>query len=183
MKPLDRFLQRWRINKVRPYLSQGARVLDIGCSDGVLSQQITCLGEYVGIDPDIESSEPQDKFRIIKGWFPNDLPDALPFDAITMFAVLEHIPTDQQKGFAKNCANHLKDGGYLVITVPSPIVHHILEVLQFFRVIDGMALEQHYEFDVRQTPSIFSSAGLKLVAARKFQIGLNNLFVFQKASA
>src|SRR5438270_577637 len=122
MKPLDRFLQRWRINKVRPYLSQGARVLDIGCSDGVLSRQVAGLGEYVGIDPDIESQKQQNNFQIIKGWFPNDLPDAKPFDAITMLAVLEHIPSEHQKSFAENCAKYLKAGGYLLITVPSPLV-------------------------------------------------------------
>src|SRR5581483_10823925 len=181
MKPLDRFLQRWRNNKVRPFLTQGARVLDIGCSDGVLSREVSGLGEYVGIDPDTESETQDNNARIIKGLFPNDLPDARPFDAITMLAVLEHIPTEQQKPFAENCAKYLKAGGYLLITVPSPVVDRILDVLMFFKLIDGMALEQHYEFDVSQTPSIFSSAGLKLVAARKFQIGLNNLFVFQKA--
>jgi len=180
MKPIDRFLQRWRINKVRPYLSQGSRVLDIGCFDGVLSKQVTGLGEYVGIDPDTESQVQNEKAQIIKGWFPNDLPDARPFDAITMLAVLEHIPTEQQKPFAENCAKYLKAGGYLLITVPSPIVDRILDVLMFLKIVDGMETEQHYGFDVRQTPSIFSSAGLRLIAARKFQVGLNNLFVFQK---
>jgi 2-polyprenyl-3-methyl-5-hydroxy-6-metoxy-1,4-benzoquinol methylase len=54
MKALDRFLQRWRIAKTGPYIANGTRVLDVGCSDGALFRQLgSRIGEGVGIDPDL----------------------------------------------------------------------------------------------------------------------------------
>ena len=52
----------------------------------------------------------------------------------------------------------------------------------FLRLIDGMSLEEHHGFDSRQTPAIFSAAGLQLLKKPKFQLGLNNLFVFRRGN-
>jgi len=181
MKRLDRFLQRWRIAKTRPYIVPGARVLDIGCADGELFRLVPGIGEGVGIDPDLPESAPKFPHAVlIKGLFPDALPDRRPFDVITMLAVLEHIPTKDQPELALNCARYLKPGGHLVITVPSPRVDAILNVLRFLRLIHGMSLEQHYGFDPRDTAKIFPVDGVKLLETRTFQQGLNNLFVFHR---
>jgi hypothetical protein len=68
----------------------------------------------------------------------------------------------------------------LIITVPSPRVDDILKVMKAVRLIDGMSLEQHYGYDITQTPALFCSAGFTLLKAKKFQFGLNNLFAFEK---
>jgi SAM-dependent methyltransferase len=183
MKLLDRLLQRWRIDKVRPYIAPGARVLDIGCADGELFRRINAVGEGVGIDPDLPALVQHcPKAVLLKGLYPQALPDDQPFDAITLLAVLEHVPPEQQRNLALTCAQHLKPGGHLLITVPSPSVDAILAVLQSLRLIHGMALEQHYGYDPRQTAAIFAVPGLELIEARKFQLGLNNLFVFRKTA-
>src|SRR5437016_5008761 len=117
MKPLDRLLQWWRIAKVRPFLKPGARVLDVGCADGALARQAPALGEYLGVDPGIERTRRTDGGTLIKGTFPDDLPDARAFDAITLLAVLEHIPTEQQASLADACRRHLCPGGLALITV------------------------------------------------------------------
>jgi SAM-dependent methyltransferase len=183
MKLVDRLLQRWRISKVRPYVAPGARVLDIGCADGELFRRMPWIGEGVGIDPDLPAtppSLPRTVFR--KGFFPEVLPDDRPFDVIALLAVLEHVPAEAQGPLARACARSLKPGGHLVITVPSPVVDSILAVLRFLRLIHGMALEQHYGFDPRQTPALFTVGGMELVKARRFQLGVNNLFVLRKTS-
>jgi SAM-dependent methyltransferase len=182
MKAVDRLLQRWRIAKARPYVTPGARVLDIGCADGELFRRLAGVGEGVGIDPDLPSPSSIPGVMLLKGLFPQALPDDRPFDVITLLAVLEHVPPDAQKALALECARYLKPGGHLVITVPSPFVDHILAMLHFCRLIHGMALEQHYGYDPRQTATLFAVGGLELIKARRFQLGLNNLFVFKKTA-
>ena len=183
MKVIDRVLQRWRNAKARPYIAPGARVLDIGCADGALFQQFHALiGEGVGIDPTLDRPVDAVNYRLLPGRFPDDLPDERRFDVITMLAVLEHVPASYQPRWAEACARLLADGGHLVITVPSPSVDGILRVLQSLRLIDGMSLEQHYGFDPRTAPSIFGVDGLALVKFEKFQLGFNNLLVFERTA-
>lgn len=180
MKAVDRILQRWRLVKVRPYLPRGARVLDLGCADGALYKHYRSqVSEVVGIDPLLTASTTDGGCRFIAGRFPDAVPEDGQFDAITMLAVLEHVPLDEQAQWAAACARFLKPGGHLVITVPSQVVDQILSVLKFLRLIDGMSLEEHYGFDPKMVPALFGSPSLRLVEATTFQLGCNNLFVFR----
>jgi SAM-dependent methyltransferase len=182
MAALDRFLTWWRIRKARPFLRAGCRLLDIGCGAESLPGTVPHLAEYVGIDPDLPAPRQVGTALFIKGWFPADLPELPPFDVITMLAVLEHVPPHHQGQVAEACFRFLKDGGHLIITTPSPTVDWILRILQHLHVIDGLRLEQHYGFEPRHTPVIFCRSGLTLIKQSRFQLGLNNLFVFQKHS-
>lgn len=182
MKPADRLLQRWRIAKARPYIAQGARVLDIGCADGMLFEQMKlCIGEGIGIDPALQHPISKGNYRLVPGRFPEDLPDDTPFDTITMLAVVEHLPTECLTQLAQDCAQFLNPGGHLVITIPSPVTDKILDMLRFLHIIDGMSLEEHYGFDPSEVSSVFSAGGLDLIKRKKFQLGLNNLFVFRRS--
>jgi SAM-dependent methyltransferase len=181
MKAFDLYLQRVRIDKVRPYARAGARVLDIGSSDAALYQQVKGLGGYVGVDPDLEKDvELGPGARLLKGLFPEALGDKEPFDVIAMLAVLEHIPDDRLEALAADCFAYLKSGGYLVITVPVPAVDHVLKVLRALRIVHAATLHEHHGYDVRRTRPLFEGAGFELVKRRKFQMGLNNVFVFRK---
>jgi 2-polyprenyl-3-methyl-5-hydroxy-6-metoxy-1,4-benzoquinol methylase len=180
MKTVDRLLQQWRFHKSRPYLAKGARVLDVGCADGAFYKRFGGhVGEVVGIDPNLGTSVDQGPLRLIAGRFPEALNDVEPFDAITMLAVLEHIPLDEQQRWAAACVRLLRPAGYLIITTPSPIVDGILRLLKSMRVIDGMSLEEHYGFEPSRVPPLFTDVSMELVEARRFQLGCNNLFVFR----
>jgi 2-polyprenyl-3-methyl-5-hydroxy-6-metoxy-1,4-benzoquinol methylase len=179
MTRLDRFIQSWRINIAKRYIPRAGRVLDIGCADGTLFRQLNYLSDGIGIDPEVTPQQLPNA-QLVRGLFPADLPDDRPFDAITMLAVLEHIPHALQPPLAQDCFDHLHPRGRLIITVPSPATDHVLRVLQALRLIHGMLLEQHYGYDVGQTPGLFGSAGFHMMRSSKFQLGFNNLFVFER---
>jgi 2-polyprenyl-3-methyl-5-hydroxy-6-metoxy-1,4-benzoquinol methylase len=183
MKYTDRLLQNWRISKVRPYIAPGDRILDIGSADGAL---FSALGKSVGanslgVDPTLKQKLTVNGCALLPGFFPQAIPpDTGLFDVITMLAVLEHFPEDAYEPLRGGCGKFLRPGGKLLITVPSPQVDQILAVLAFLRLVDGMALEEHHGFEVGQTTQIFPPEMFRLVKQSGFQLGLNNLFVFER---
>ena len=183
MKTSDRFLQRWRIRRASKFIPRGARLLDIGCHQGEIFQILEPLEIHgIGIDPLAELTIQSDRFSVVRGWFPGDLPaQEQPFDVITALAVVEHIRAEQISEFARACASLLVPGGRLILTVPSPRVDQILDVLTALKIADGMSLEQHQGIEPAQVQKIFQPAGMDLEKHEKFQFGLNNLFVFTNA--
>ena len=102
----------------------GARVLDVGCGGGILSEALAAAGVQVtGIDlaPKVlevarlhlHESDLQVDYREISV---EDLAAAMPgaFDAITCMELLEHVP-DPGSVIAA-CASLLKPGGYLFLS-------------------------------------------------------------------
>src|SRR5207302_9201701 len=100
------------------------------------------------------------------------------FDAVVMLATLEHIRDKDPLGRA--CFRLLRPGGRLVITVPAGFVDTIVHVLCALRLADGMSLDEHHGYDPRTTPQVFGRHGFVLERWRRFQLGLNHLFVLQK---
>lgn len=99
--------------------------LDVGCGDGALISGLDrhLPGvEKVGIDYDPRSIEfarlinPQVEFRT-QDLGADGISDE-PYDFVTLIEVLEHIPPEKSKPFLKGLASTVKDGGYLMLTVP-----------------------------------------------------------------
>ena len=178
MKWLDQVLRNWRIRKALPHTAPAERLLDVGCGDGELLRQLDRNG--MGIDPRLGKLVDVPGVQFVRGNFPDDLPVTGPFDAITMLAVLEHVPEPAKPAWPSACHRLLAVDGRVVLTVPSPRIDAILAVLRFFRLVDGMALEEHHGFNPSVVKPLFESAGFRLAIHKKFQLGLNNLFVFTK---
>jgi len=183
MTGIDRYLQGERIKRTYPYITANSKVLDIGSYYGELFEFYRQKGiaiTGIGIDPNIDSDHKYADFELIKDFFPSQKIKEENFDIIVMLAVLEHIPMEQITDFAKNCNQKLKIGGKVIITVPSKRVDYILNALLFFKLINGMELEQHYGYDIDKTQNLFEDKGFKLIVHNTFQFGLNNIFVFKK---
>ncbi|MBC7381372.1 MAG: methyltransferase domain-containing protein [Bacteroidia bacterium] len=181
MKALDRYLQKIRIQKAGKYIRKNDTVLDIGSVDGIMFESWRGLiGKSIGVDPTLKTKIETDLYTLYPGYFPEACPQNITFNAITLLAVLEHIPTSEQTRLAADCYNFLQPGGRLIITVPSPQVDTILSVLLKLRLIEGMSLEEHYGYKPSDTELIFSQPHFKLIHKRSFQFGLNNLFVFER---
>jgi 2-polyprenyl-3-methyl-5-hydroxy-6-metoxy-1,4-benzoquinol methylase len=181
MTLVDRILQAWRIAKARRYIPDHATVLDIGCADGALFKTLgSQLGYGIGIDPMLGGMVKTERYRLVRGAFPEDLRETDSVDVITVLAVIEHIPPVSQPEFARQCAGFLKQNGLLIVTVPSPGVDQIVSCLKRAHILDGMSLGEHYGYDPAATPKLFLSNGFSLVKSEKFQLGFNNLYVFQR---
>jgi SAM-dependent methyltransferase len=180
VRALDRYLRERRIAKAERFVNQGDVVIDVGCADGAMFERWSGLIEFgYGVDPILDGTREASGYRLVGGRFPEALP-GVKADVITMLAVIEHIPPDAQAGLAEACDELLNPGGRVVVTVPSPRVDDILAVLRRLRLIDGMSLEEHYGFDPRQVPALFPTPRFRLLAEERFQLTLNNLFVFEK---
>ena len=182
MRSGDYFIQRLRMQVAARWIPPDSRLLDIGCHQGEFFQFLgNRINPSIGIDPLLEKDNLKipGNHKLYQLMFRELLPFAdLSFDVVSMLAVIEHIK--EKDLIAKECRRLIRTGGRVVITVPSKMVDQILSLLIFFQIIDGMSLEEHHGFNPGELPSIFLSEGFKIIARRKFQLGLNNLFVFEK---
>ena len=186
MKFTDRVLQNWRIAKVRRHIAPGAKILDIGSADGVLFQRLgPAVGAgSMGIDPTLKAPLTMNGLLLQPGFFPQAMPaGAGGFDVITMLAVLEHFPASAYEPLRSGCRQYLRSGGKLLITVPSAQVDVILKWLKFFRLVDGMSLEEHHGYEVGDTVNIFCPPDFRLLHHTLFQLGLNHVFVFERTGS
>jgi 2-polyprenyl-3-methyl-5-hydroxy-6-metoxy-1,4-benzoquinol methylase len=183
MRLLDRLLRSWRVAKVRPYLRPGCSVLDVGCHDGALFttfEQVIARG--VGIDPALEVSATHGRFRFIAGGFPSAEVGGERFDVITFLAVLEHVQTEDLPSWRRECERVLDPGGLIVVTVPSPIVDRVLDVLVRLRLVSGMSLHEHHGFNPSAVLSMLPRPSFELLEHRRFEVGMNHLYVFRRVS-
>lgn len=181
MKQLDRFIQRWRMRQAMRFIPARARVIDIGAHEGELFEALgDGLARGFGIEPLRKSPLERPNFSVQPGFFPATKPADGNWDAVTMLAVLEHIPSGEQPALARACYELLRPGGRVIITVPAQAVDHILATLRCLRLIDGMSLEEHHGFEPADTEKIFAAPEFGLLHRSRFQAGLNHLFVFER---
>jgi SAM-dependent methyltransferase len=98
------------------------RILDLGCGAGVMSAFLTSFGDVVAVDfsrPAVElgrAMAPEVDFRVgDAGTVPSG-----PFDVITLFDVLEHIPPGERPELLARLAAELAPGGRIVMSTPHP---------------------------------------------------------------
>ena len=186
LKALDRMIRILRIRQVGKHLAQRSVLLDVGCYDGALfSAYASTIERGVGIDPLLATSGARGPFRFIADRFPSDAlgTEDGTVDAITFLAVLEHVPTQELPRWRIACEQLLKPGGTVLATVPSPRVDDILHVLRRTGLVEGMSVHEHHGLDAALIPSVFSQGSLMLTTRRRFELGLNNLYVFRKRAA
>jgi cyclopropane fatty-acyl-phospholipid synthase-like methyltransferase len=174
-------LQEWRIRLVKPWIHPGARVLDIGCFDDSLFRRLgDQLGFGIGLDPLLKEPLYERRFRLLPGTFPQSKPSEGLFDVITMLAVLEHVVPHELRRWAETCRDLLNPKGLVIVTVPSPRVDTLLDVLMRLRLAEGMSVEEHHGFEPSMAVQLFEQTGFHTAHRSRFQLGLNNLFVFRK---
>jgi 2-polyprenyl-3-methyl-5-hydroxy-6-metoxy-1,4-benzoquinol methylase len=97
-------------------------ILDIGCGDGYLLNNLKTTSTKTGIDLSekailfAKAFAKDAKFEIKDLHTINDK-----YDLITLIEVLEHIPNESIKPFMTKVLNLINTGGYFVISVPTTV--------------------------------------------------------------
>lgn len=184
MKFIDNVIRYWRVKIALRHVPDDLKsAFDIGCDDGYLLDKLpdTVLIKE-GVDPRLVVDDISGNRKLIKGFFPQAIKGHQfkgAYDAIFGLAVFEHFSEEDLVLSAPTISEMLSRNGRLIVTVPHPVVDKILDVLMFFRLIDGQATEEHHGFEPDDLIKYFSSS-LKLVKHEKFQFGLNNVFIFER---
>ena len=181
MRWIDFFLQNWRGRIAEKYICPGDVLLDIGCYDGSFLARVQDTVSYaVGLDiilPPHPSTHGQSRLIL------SDVSVGLPFsdkvfDIISLLAVFEHLQHNEV--VVKELWRVLRPGGRVVLTVPGGQVDRVLDLLIAVGLADGMSLDEHHGYKAADTPELFESYGFALQNWRRFQLGLNNVFIFNK---
>ena len=116
--------------KIASLIPQGARVLDVGCGTGSVSEIIVSVtaAELIGIEPDSERAKAAVKrgLNVVNGFLTEDfMASHGPFDVIIFADVLEHLP--DPAAIVTIAMNGLVPGGSVVASVPN-IAHWFVRV-------------------------------------------------------
>src|SRR5687768_17025438 len=95
------------------------RILDVGCGDGLLFDQLSQFGSVEGIEPDLGLLDPKGRWRgsIHAIPFDQDFRPAHRYDVILMLDVVEHL-AEPTRALA-HARSLLEPGGVIIITVPA----------------------------------------------------------------
>ena len=121
----------------------GTRVLDVGCSEGILSLLLAREGfQVTGVDvnPDAiafatelvldEDELVRERVKFVYGNITTLEPPANRYDSIVIGEVIEHVVNPHV--FMQKCMEHLKPGGRCVLTTPFGVSPHVDHKQTFF---------------------------------------------------
>jgi 2-polyprenyl-3-methyl-5-hydroxy-6-metoxy-1,4-benzoquinol methylase len=180
---LSNYIRDTRMNKIRPYVR--GDVLDVGCGPAMIKQKFgNRIDAYVGVDRNAGLVE---KLRVK---FPDadfhavDLDEGRlslggKFDTILLIAIIEHV--FNQKHLFREVVRHLKPGGSIVITTPTPfgndVVHRLGAAIGLFA---KTAADDHIViYNRRRLEILAREFGLKLETYRTFGFGCNQLAILR----
>jgi SAM-dependent methyltransferase len=110
-----------RLELLRPYLQQDARLLEVGCATGhFLFHAKRHVGEVVGVDYDVGAAAYAAErcgCKTFGGGLENSGLAQHSFDVVCAFQTLEHVP--DPISFASELGRYLRPGGVMVIEVPN----------------------------------------------------------------
>lgn len=171
---MDRLFQSMRTKKLLTRVGSGDSILDIGCNQNLLffSEAEKRFNNYVGVDIRLKK---HGDLNFVKYFVKDSLPfKDESFDAVSMLAVFEHL--EKKREAMAEVFRVLKEGGRLVMTVPSPKAEPIIRLLAHLRFISKELADEHNNLmNKSQISALLSKAGFRGVEVSKFEFGLNYL--------
>jgi 2-polyprenyl-3-methyl-5-hydroxy-6-metoxy-1,4-benzoquinol methylase len=157
---------------VKVAIGAGQEVLDVGCGEGFLAEQIQQMGNHVtGIDvlPEAKRQEAFDQY--VPADLENGIDPSTPglrdreFDKVLLLDVLEHLRIPDR--LLQDCRCFLKANGHLIVSVPNVANITIRLMLLFGRfnyTERGILDKTHLRFFTRKTArKLLESNGYRIV--------------------
>ena len=163
---------------VKLAVGRGQEILDVGCGEGFLAEQIQAMGNHVtGIDflPKAARQEAFDGY--IQGDLEHGIDPDTPalrgreFDKVLLLDVLEHLRTPEK--LLRDCLPFLKSNGHLVISLPNVANITVRLMLLFggFRYTErGLLDKTHLRFFTRKTARRMIEANGYRIVSQKMTI-------------
>lgn len=165
----------------------GDSVLDAGCNVADLLAFLPPNVDYLGLERDprivaiAQGLHPERRFLALdlEGPWPPELTERR-FDHVVLLAVLEHLGRPEQ--VLRQARTLLGPGGTVVASTPHPWARGLHRLGARWGLFSRDADEDHEVFLGRaELESLGRAAGLRLLAYRRFQLGLNQLVVWGAA--
>jgi SAM-dependent methyltransferase len=156
------------------------RLLDIGCGSNRLVMQYRANGGD-GFGVDVYPWKGVD--LVVTDTSKLAFPDAS-FDTICFVACINHIP--KRADVLREARRLLEPGGQVLVTNLTPGVSRIWHAWAFWDSDQhqrGMAAGEVWGLTHGELMALASSAGLELVARRRFSWGLNSLYILRAGAA
>jgi SAM-dependent methyltransferase len=150
-----------QVSMMLRYLRQGSRILEIGCGEGLLLEELKCAGFVViGLEPSRRASQSARKagLDVIDGYFPESSPNGS-FDCVVMSHVLEHWP--DPRSILESAVKLIPNGALFLVQTNWLGIVPQRNALNWYAWVP----EQHYwHFTPRGIERIASGTGLRTEA-------------------
>ena len=139
---------------------KGKKILDVGCSYPWFLSYVQKNGakEVAGIEPDIvkvkAARKQVPKAKILQGHAGDLKFTNKSFDLVTLFDVIEHIPSNTEPDTLKEINRVLKPGGHLIIS--TPLAHW------FSMITDPAWYFGHRHYSENQLSEMLEKTGFKI---------------------
>ena len=176
---LSSFLRGWRKKAAVSFLK--GKVLDVGCGNGHLADQVTAE-LYLGVEKD-EETRSLAEMNYPEHSFLAELPPAEPiYDSVAALAVLEHLPDPLH--FLRQLVSRLSNDpqSRIILTTPHPWTDSMHKAGARIGLFSKEAsLEHQALLDYSSMNRIASECGLDIIHYRRFLLGANQLFILKKS--